>query len=162
MTMAWIGANTALAIAMATAAASAGVGAYSAVASAENAKETADFNAEMQKRAADDALQTGALDAADKRQQTRQLIARQHAAQAASGFDTSQGTALGIMTETAGMGELDALKILNNAQRKSAGLKVSADLETAKGNAAQSAGQLNAAGSLLSGGSHAAYYGMKI
>lgn len=135
------------------------VSGYSAYQAGENAEDVADYNAEMQRRTADDALQRGALEAADKRQQTRQLIARQHAVQAASGFDTSQGTALDIMTETAGMGELDALKILNNAQRQASGLKASADLEIYKGNAASNAGKMNAAGSALSGAATAAYYG---
>lgn len=151
MTMAWVGAGIALL--------GAAVGGYSAYQSGQATKDVNEYNAEMQKRAADDALQRGAIEAADKRQQTRQLIARQHAAQAASGFDTSQGTALDIMTETAGMGELDALKILNNAQRQASGLKASADLETFKGDAAANAGKLNAAGSILTGASTAAYYG---
>lgn len=147
---------------IAFAAISASIGGYSAVAAGENAEETADFNAEMQKRTADDALQRGSIDAADKRQETRQMIARQHAAQAASGFDTTQGTAGLIMDETAGMGELDALKILNNAQRQASGLKASAELEMFKGNAASSAGKMNAAGSVISSASTVVgYYGMK-
>jgi hypothetical protein len=162
--MASISATTVAIAAMVSAAASAGVSAYSANEQGKNAKRTGEFNAEMQRRTADDALQRGAIDAADKRQQTRQLIARQHAAQAASGLDTTSGTPLQIMTESAGMGELDALRTLNNAQRQASGLNASADLEIYKGNAAQSAGRFNAAGSILTGASSAAqigYYGMK-
>lgn len=151
MTMAWVGAGIALL--------GAAVGGYSSYQSGQAAKDAADYNAEMQKRAADDATERGAIEAADKRQQTKQLIARQHAAQAASGFNTSQGTALDLMTESAGMGELDALKILNNAQRQASGLKASADLETFKGSTAARAGTLNAAGSVLTGAATTARYG---
>lgn len=151
MTMAWVGAGIAL-----LGVAVSGTSMYMA---GENAEDVADFNAEMTKRSADDALERGAIEAADKRQQTRQLIARQHALQAASGFDTSQGTAADLMTETAGLGELDALKILNNAQRQASGMKVAADLESAKGDAASRAGAMNAVGTGLSGAATAAYYG---
>lgn len=151
MSMAWVG--------VAIAVIGIGVGVGTSMVQAENAEDIADYNAKMDKRAADDAIERGAIDAADKRQQTRQLIARQHAVQAASGFNTSQGTAGLIMEETAGMGELDALKILNNAQRQASGLKAQGDLETYKGNAASRAGTLNAAGSVLQGAGTAAYYG---
>jgi hypothetical protein len=144
----------------AIAAISASVSAYSAVAAGENAKETADYNSEMQRRAALDSQQRGAIDAADKRQETRRLIARQHAAMGASGADPNSGTNLLIATETAGMGELDALKIQNNAARQAAGLEAQAVLTTSQGNAALAAGQMNAAGSILSSAS-SAYYGMK-
>lgn len=132
-----------------------GISAYSSVAAGENAKETADYNAEMQRRSALDAEQRGAIDASDKRQEARRLIARQHAIMGAGGFDPNSGTNLSIMTETAGQGELDALKIRNNAARQAAGLNAQADLTTAQGNAALSAGQMNAGGTILAGLSNA-------
>lgn len=156
--MASISATTAAVIA---AVAAAGTAAYSANEQGKNAKDVAEYNSEMQRRAALDAEQRGAIDAADKRQEVRRLIARQHAVMGGSGMDPNSGTNLGLMTETAGQGELDSLKIKYNAQRQAAGLNSQAELTTAQGNAAQSAGQLNAAGSLLSGASKAAgYYGM--
>lgn len=132
-----------------------GISAYSAVQAGENAKDTADYNSEMQRRAALDANQRGSADAADKRQETRRLIARQHAIMGAGGFDPNSGTNLSLMTETAGQGELDGLKIRYNAQRQAAGLNAQADLTTSQGNAAQSAGYMNATGTLLSGAANA-------
>jgi hypothetical protein len=133
---------------------------YSAVAAGENAKETADYNAEMQRRAADDALQRGSIDAAEHRAKVRKMISSQVAAFGAGGIETSSGSALDVMTETAGMGELDALRIVNNSQRAAAGLKVQADLEEFKGRSAQSAGYLNATGTAIGGlGSMAGTYG---
>ena len=134
-----------------TAAAGAGTAAYSAVAAGENAKETADYNAKVAENAAKDAQQRGAIAAAEQRQKTRQMIARQDAAFSAGGLDASTGTPLDIQTETAGMGELDALRIIDNAQRQAAGLKTEAELSVFRGNAAQTAGYFGAAGSILGG-----------
>ncbi len=131
------------------------VSAYSAVSAGNNAKDVADYNAEMQRRAALDAQQRGAADSADKSQEVRRLIARQHTIMGASGMDPNSGTNLGLMTETAGQGELDSLKIRYNAQRQAAGLNAQADLTTAQGDAAQSAGNMNAVGSIFSGASSA-------
>jgi len=128
-----------------------GVSVYGQVQAGENAKDVADYNSEMQRRAALDANQRGSADAADKRQETRRLIARQHAIMGAGGFDPNSGTNLSLMTETAGQGELDGLKIRYNAQRQAAGLNAQADLTTSQGNAALSAGQMNAGGTILSG-----------
>lgn len=136
---------------------------YSAYASGENAKEVADYNAEMDRRAADDALQRGSIDAAEHRQKVRQMISQQNANMSTAGVDTSTGTPLEVMSETAGMGELDALRIVNNAQRQAAGLKAQSELEVFRGNAAQQAGYFNTAGTALGGIGNAAagYYGMK-
>ena len=141
---------------------STGVSVYGQVQAGENAKDVADYNSEMQRRAALDAEQRGSADAADKRQETRRLIARQNAIMGAGGFDPNSGTNLSLMTETAGQGELDSLKIRYNAQRVGAGLNAQADLTTSQGNAARSAGYMNATGTLLSGASKAmsGYYGM--
>jgi hypothetical protein len=140
-----------------------GVSAYGQVQAGKNANATAKFNAEMQNRAAHDAEVRGSLDAADKRQETRQLIARQIAALSGTGADLTSGTALDLMTESAGMGALDALRIRYNAQNQAAGLNAQADIGRFEGRAAQRAGYMNAAGTLLSGASSAAtgYYGMK-
>jgi hypothetical protein len=143
-------------------AASTATAAYSSVAAGENAKEVADYNSEMQRRAALDASQRGANDAADKKQETRRLIARQNAAMAGSGFDPNSGTNLGIMTETAGQGELDALKIKNNAQRQAAGLNAQSALTSSQGEAALSAGQMNGAGSGLAGFGNAGLAAYKV
>lgn len=142
--------------------AGAGVSAYSAVAAGENARETADYNAKVAENAARDANERGAIAAAEQRARTRQMTARQNAAMSSGGLDASTGTPLEIQTETAGMGELDALRIVNNAQRQAAGLNAQADLDRFKGNAARTAGYFGAAGSILGGLGSAAYYGSKM
>lgn len=146
-------------IAAAGAVAAAGTTAYSAVAAGENAKETADYNKQVADNAAKDAAQRGAVAADEQRLKTRQMIARQNAALSAGGWNASTGTALDLQTETAGIGELDALRIINNAQRQAAGFKDQAALEGFKGDVGLQAGYFGAAGSILGGlGSAAGSY----
>ena len=162
--MASISATTAAIIASTVVAAAAtSVSAYSAVAAGENAKETADYNAEMQRRAAHDAVVRGEIEASEKRQQAKRIIATQTAGFAANGVNINSGSPLDVLTETAGMGELDALRTLNNAQRHASGLTANADLVQAQGKQQQTAGYYNAAGTALSGLSSMgmAYYGAK-
>jgi len=150
---------------VATVAAVAGtaMGAYSAVSSAQNAKAAADYNAQVEQNAALDAQQRGAVAAVEHDQQTRQLIARQNAAMSAGGLDTASGTPLDILTGTAGMGKLDSLRILNNAQRTADGFQAQAGLDLYKGNAAGTAGYYGAAGTILGGvgNSITGYYGTR-
>lgn len=163
-------------IAIAATAISIGMGAYSAVSQGEAAAEAADYNAKVAENNAKykqaqalDAEQRGATEAAQHREKVRKLLATQNAMTGASGIDTDSGTALDIMTETAGQGELDSLRIMNNAQREAQGYKVEADNYRAgasigrwQGQQSATAGQIGAAGSIIGGigsaaGSYAKY-----
>jgi hypothetical protein len=150
-------------IAAIAAVAAAGMGAYSSVAAGDNARDTANYNAQVQQNAAKDAENRGAVAAAEHDQQTRLMIARQNATMSASGLDTSSGTPLDILTGTAGMGKLDSLRILNNAQRQADGLNAQAGLDLFRGNASQNAGYFGAGGSILGGigSATSGYYGSK-
>ena len=147
-------------VAVAVAVIAAATSAYATYSAGENAKEVGEYNKKVADNAALDAAQRGSIEAADHRQKVRQMISRQNASFSAGGLDASTGTPLEIMTETAGMGELDALRIVNNAQRQGAGLKAQGELEMFKGNAAYRGGMLTAGGTLLGGASNA-YYGGK-
>jgi hypothetical protein len=117
----------------------------------------------VQQNAAKDAQERGAIAAAEHDRQTRQMIARQNAAMSASGVDTSSGSPLDILTGTAGMGKLDSLRIINNAQRQAGGLQAQSGLDLFKGNAAQTAGYFGAGGTILGGLGSAAsgWYGTR-
>lgn len=134
---------------LAVAAVGAGVGAYSAVAAGENAKETADYNAKVNENAALDARQRGAVAAAEHAQKTRRMIATQMATASANGVQANTGTPLDIITDTAGMGKLDALRLLNNAGREAQGFNDQASLLRVQGQNAQTAGMLNAGAAIL-------------
>jgi hypothetical protein len=137
--------------------------AYSSISAGQNARSTANYNAQVARTAATNAENTGAIAAAEHDQQTRQMIARQNATMSASGLDTSSGSPLDILTGTAGMGKLDSLRLLNNAQRTASGYQAQAGLDLFQGNAAQNAGYFNAGGSVLGGlgSSITGYYGTR-
>jgi hypothetical protein len=151
------------AIALAFSVIGAGVSAYSAVQSGESQKDAANYNATVDRQRAQDALQRGAIEAAGKRDKARQIASSQVEAMSSSGISTNTGTALDLLTETAGLGKLDAMRSMNNARREAWGLKASADLDVFEGKAAKRTGYLNAAGTLLSsaGSSGSSFYGMK-
>lgn len=134
--------------------------AYSAVKQGQDAKNIADYNADMQRQAADMEVQRGATEAAEHRQKVKQMISRQNAAFGASGVEGSTGSAADVMTETAGMGELDALRIVNNAQRQAWGLESQAKITKYEGKQARTQGYLKGTATLLSGGSDA-YFAYK-
>ena len=146
-----ISATTLAYAAVAAAAIGGGVSAYAQVSSAGAQKDAQDYNAKVASNNALDAEQRGAQAAADHKQKVRELIATQTAAAGASGVDTASGTAGQIATETAGTGELDALRMINNAQRQASGLQAQSTLDEYQGNAAATAGSLNAAGTLIGG-----------
>jgi len=136
------------------------VSAYSAVASGESQKEAADYNAKVGQMKAQDALQRGAIDAAAKRDQAREVASTQAEGMAMSGVALDTGTPLALLTETAGLGELDALKVKNNAVLEGWGYKAQSDLDQFQGRNARTAGYLNGAGTFL-GGTSNAYFGAK-
>lgn len=126
----------------------------------QSQKKAAEYNAEMDKRAADDALQRGSIDAAKIKENTRKLISTQIANSGASGFDSSTGTPLDLSVEAKGYGELDALTTINNAQRVASGQMAQSELDRFQGKAAARAGTMGAAGTLISGAA-SSYYGFK-
>lgn len=120
-------------------------------------------NALFLNRAADDAVNRGAIDADQQRVQTQGVIGTQRAAQASNGGLVNEGTNAIIQEDTAQLGELDALTISNNAAREAYGYRVEAEnnltnakalVKNAKGSMFSSilGGALGGAGSAFSGG----------
>ena len=92
-------------------------------ASANFQAQVARNNQIVAERQAQDAILRGAGLETEKRFETQRLIGQQRAALAANGVVVSQGSALDITAGTAGLGELDALTIRNNAQREAFGFR---------------------------------------
>lgn len=84
-------------------------------------------NAGYLDRAAADTRIRGAYDADWQRVQTQGLIGAQRVAQAANGGRVDQDTNATITQDTAQLGELDALTIMNNAARQAYGYEVEAE-----------------------------------
>ena len=153
-----IGEGAAAYIGAAMAAAAAAVSATASYQQAQTARATAESNAEMQRRSAVSIEQQGAQAASDKLIQAKRFQASQIVAAGAGGVDPSTGTPLTLESQTAEFGELDALRIINNAQRSAWGYQTQGSITQWAGGRAYQAGQLNAGASLLGGASNA-YYG---
>lgn len=120
--------------------------------------EVAKQNAAAVENQAKDAASRGAVAEERHRMQVRQFMGRQRAAMAAGGLQLDSGTPLDLQTDTARMGELDALMIRNNAAREAWGYRVKAQNYLTQGKLDKAAGSNAAMGTLLSTG--ASMFGM--
>lgn len=138
-----------------------------AMKSAEYNNKVAQMNATISERRAADALERGATEEQKKRQQAQQILGQQRAAMSANGVDLTFGSPLDTIVDTSVLGELDALTIRSNAYREEYDYKVQAENERAggqlqlmEGKAKQTAGYLDAFGTIL-GGAGKAFGGYK-
>lgn len=152
--------TTLLTIATVASVVGAGVSGYAAYQSGQSQKKAMQYNAKMGELKAQDSLQRGADEAGDIRARARRVASGQAEAGAMSGVDISSGTPLALLTETAGLGELDALRTVNNAQREAWGFRAQSELDLFQGRAAGRAGTLNAGSTMLTGAANS-YYGYR-
>nr|BDD45114.1 hypothetical protein 4 [bacterium] len=107
----------------------AGIAEYNAQ-SIENAAEynasVLEENAKIFDEAAVDSIARGAEGAAQERQVARQATGRARAARGSSGTKVDAGTNLDLQVQNAGMGEFNALTIMNNAEREAYGYRTQA------------------------------------
>jgi hypothetical protein len=129
------------------------ISAAAAVQQGRAAKAAGDANAQIQRHFASDALLRGAAEEQDMRLRTAGFMGEQAAAFGASGAEINTGSSLDILGDTAELGELDALRIRNNAQREAYAHLSGAAISEAEGDNAQTSGYLNAAGTLIGGAS---------
>jgi len=115
-------------------------------------------NAIISERNAQAAIQAGQTEEQNQRRKTAQLEGAARAAIAANGIDTTSGSSLDVLGDTAKLGELDALTIRSNAGRAAYNYRVQGMSETAQSgldmasaSSARSAGTINGMSSLLSG-----------
>ena len=144
-TMAWVGVGLS--------ALSAVIAGASAYAQADNNKHAAEYNSDIETKKAKDAANIGANEAADIRARTRKLIASQVESGAMSGVDVNYGSTLGLLVDTAGIGEKEALTVMNNAQRQAWGHTAQSQLDQFEAKQAGRARTLNTFGSAISGAS---------
>lgn len=113
-------------------------------------------NAETARVAAQDAMQRGAADAATIRENARRSNARLQAEAGGAGLVSNTGSLLDFLVQNRGMGELDALTTINNAEREAYGYKVQAAQSDANAANALSLGSYNAKTARMSGYTNAA------
>lgn len=116
------------------------------------------MNAEIENKKAKDAIERGAQEEQQKRQQTAQLMGRQRAAMAANGVDLTFGSPLDTLIDTAKLGETDALNIRTNSYREayeyrtqSANSSSQAEMYKAKAKSDTAGGYIGAIGTILGG-----------
>lgn len=114
-------------------------------------KDMSDFNSDIAKIQARDAIYRGDKEAKQYLKKASTTIGSQRAALAAQGVDVSSGSALDIQEETAGQGALGALTIRNNAWREAWGYKVQAETYSKQGFLAREAAQSGARSTMLTG-----------
>lgn len=152
-------------IAVAATALSAGVGAYSAISSANAQSAAANYQAQVAKNNAEIAAgnanyaqQVGYTQEQQQAMKTRAAVGSVITQQAANGLDVNSGSALTVRQSTATEGALSAMNIRNNAAREAYGYRVQglgyqsqSELDTATAKNAQTAGVLGATGDILGG-----------
>ncbi|MDI3415699.1 hypothetical protein [Pantoea sp. V106_11] len=125
--------------------------AYSQRQQSKYQSELANYNADLQEKSADAAINAGNAQADQMRARARQLSGTQAATMAASGVDLGGGTAVDIFGDTAQMGELDALTTVNNAKAQAYGLQTQAAGNRSQASAYTSFGNQQVATTLLNG-----------
>lgn len=130
--------------------ASAVVGAGSAIYSGQVQKETAEVNAELQRREGESAKDAAMAQAEKIRKAGAAQAAQANAALAASGVAIGEGTPLRINENIYQNAEDDAYNTLLTGKRQQQTANDQAGLTQYQGNAAQTAGVLNAASTVLS------------
>ena len=148
------------------------MGGYSAIqqgnaaaASAEYSAKVSNMNAGIANENARDALERGKIDEQAKRREIAQITGAQKAGFASSGIDTTFGSPLDMVVDTAMMGEVDALTIRSNAAREAYAYNTdavnnnaSASMSLASAKSARIGGKLSALGSVLGGASDVMKY----
>lgn len=120
--------------------------------------KVAEENAKIANKNAATERQTGIEEARLQRIKTLQAVGSQQTAMAANGMDVTQGTSLDIIEDTAAMGELDALQIQTNYERKAQSYEAQANnfnnqasMDVIAGKNAYTAGQIKAVQTGLNG-----------
>jgi len=109
------------------------------------------------------ALKKGSEDVKDKRRETSQAIGLQRAQLAGAGFDVSSGSSIEILTDTSVLGEVDVLRIEEDAKNRSDNFKqqssnfeTEASLGRLASKSQKKSGKINAAGTLITGAARTA------
>jgi hypothetical protein len=109
-------------------------------------------NAKFSEMAADEALRRGDEEASGYKKKVKGFAGKQRASLAAQGVDVNSGSAAEIQDETKEMGEMDVLKIKNNAWKEAWGHKVQAQDYRSQAAFARSAAAVKRSTTLLTGG----------
>ena len=131
-----------------------------AVASGQQQKKMANYQAAQAEADAEASKAAAKVEAERIRKAGRQQASAANAALAASGVETGEGTALRVTSGITGDAEQDAYQTILNGVNSSNRLQAQAQADRISGSNAATAGNISAGSSLLAGGSKA-YNGWK-
>jgi hypothetical protein len=150
-------------------AAGVGMSAYTATQQANYEGKVAEANAHQANEAAHESILQGQRDQQQLYRQVSQTKGTQQAAMAASGIDTSFGSALNVQRDTAQMGQEDAATLQRNTESRTKGLDISAANYRGEASAASSrafgaavGGALNFGSTVLGGASQIGQYKRRV
>lgn len=134
--------------------AAAAMTAVSAISQAQSAKATGEYNAAVATRNAGVARAQAAADAEAQQRHARRVIGAARAGYGASGLSV-EGSPLEVLEMSAANAELDRQNILYRGELRAMGYESDAALETARSDAADRAGYIQAGSALLMGAGRA-------
>jgi hypothetical protein len=133
----------------------AGVGAASQIQAGKDASRIERANARNNEIAAVDAIRRGDIEEQEHRNKVRAMLGSQRATFGANNVDSNSGSPLGLLVDTARIGELDALTIRNNAAREAFGYRSEGANAKNRGRADKKSGALGGYSTALAGGAQA-------
>ena len=122
-----------------------------ALGSARAMSSLAGFNADLLESSADDQIAAGQREALEQKRQANLAMSRAQAVAAASGGGAADPTVINVIGDIAAEGEYNARVADYSGRERARNTQLQAAAERAKGGAAETAGYINAAGTLLSG-----------
>lgn len=125
------------------------VTAYNQHQEGEYQKDVANYNAKVGEQQASETEKLGNIQEQQQRTKVRQIMGAQRAAMGSSGAVVDAGSFGDVLDQTSYMGEVDAQTIRANAAKQAWGYRVGADMTRREGQAAASAGNAAAVGTLL-------------
>lgn len=137
-----------------------GVGALGRYSQGQQAAALSNYNATLTEQEAVDAMNRGSIEEARYRREIAQVSGAQNATMGARNAQRS-GTALDLLSDTALLGEQDALTIRQNTRREARGLRMQANNLRTQGRMARRNAMFSAGSTLLTSGAQAYGYWKK-
>lgn len=125
------------------------ISAMSSLSAGSFAEDIGQFNQDALNKQADARIESGKIEEQNQRTRTSQIKGQQKTGFAASGVDVSAGSPVDILSDTAAIGELDALTIRSNAETDAFNLRTQGVSANLQGQLAKRQGVGGAVGSLL-------------
>ena len=129
----------------------AGFSAYAAVQSAKMQEKMFELNSLIAGKQSEYSLEKGQIQEQALRYGTKQTIGKQRASFAAQNIALDDGTALEMQKDAAKWGEIDALRIRNNAAMEAWGYRLQAGSQAIQGSLALMSGYAQAGSAVIGG-----------